>query len=187
MSKSVIKDYNIWSNFTYFISGIYAIIVPFIVRGGIGPVYTGLFILAGILIILDGVISCVYHHHTPSYKSDESQKHREEYKILCDSDRYLAITSATLSVVLLLMRIYAGKLMVILRDPTFYLTILFIIIGFVFYFLARQSENSIETCSSSKCKIHNMDSYDIFHSNWHLFTGISILFGLTTLKHTFEK
>lgn len=184
---SVIKDYNIWSNFTYFISGIYAMVVPFIIKGGISPVYTGLFILSGILIILDGSISCVYHHHTPSYKNNEEQINNQEYKILCDTDMYLAISSAILSFILLALRLYAGKLGIIVRDPNFYLTLLFIIIGLVFYFLARNSENELKTCSSKQCKIHSMDSYDIFHSNWHLFTGISILFGLTTLKHTFEK
>ena len=185
-NQRAIKDYNIWSNFTYFISAIYALIIPFITLN-MSKGYKALFIASGILIALDGSISCIYHQFTPSYKENKDQSKEEEYKILCDLDRYLAIMSAVLSAIIFLMRIYAGKFWVIVKDPTFYIMILFIAIGFVFYFMARKYDDELETCKNKKCIVYHMDSYDILHSNWHLFTGISILFGLTTLKHTFER
>lgn len=65
--KDIIRDYNIWSNFTYLIAGMYSVILgikqPTKIR-------QSLFCIYGILIFIDGVISIIYHMETPAFTGD---------------------------------------------------------------------------------------------------------------------
>lgn len=186
--NKIIKEYNIWSNFTYFLSGIYAISIGSLMKE-IGKVYQAMFILFGLLLIITGSVSCVYHCYTPSYQNDTNQINKKEYEALSETDIYLALTCLIYSLVFFFIRLYAmkEKRKNILIDSTLYITILFGIISIIFFSIARTHDHTaINECKNNECFQENMDAYDIFHSNWHLFTGISAMFGITLLKHTFN-
>lgn len=187
-SNKLIKDYNIWSNFTYIIASIYSIVL-----GSTMPIldtYRAMFIVFGILLFLTGLISMIYHSQTPSYNTDRSKVNTKEYKISLETDISLALVSFFYGLVFFLIRLYVVKSKrVILEDPTLWFTILFGVISLIFYGIASGYENGVHSCNKNdkKCINNNLDAYDIFHSNWHLFTGISILFGITLLRHTFNR
>lgn len=182
----LVKDYNIWSNFIYFIAGIYSIIVGFSCKNNL--IYSKLaFIFFGILLISNGVISTIYHQHTPSYKIDIKQKQSEYYQSYSEADKWVSMTSLIYSIIFFLSRCYIGDIIKILKDPMLYLTILFGIIALIFYTKANKHSEKSEECKNKKtCIRHNLLSYDLFHSNWHIFTGVSILFGITVIKNTYN-
>jgi hypothetical protein len=185
----LINEYNVWSNFIYFIAGIYSILIGISYKN-IGLVFTIGFILFGILLISNGVVSCIYHTHTPSFNGNIKQKENQEYIHFCDIDRYISISSFIYGMLFFLLRLYFSDKKKILSDPSLYLTILFGVIGIVFVIMANSYERDTETCESKqenteKCIYNDLVAYDIFHSNWHIFTGVAIIFGITVIKNTF--
>ena len=191
-TKKIIQNYNCWSNFMYFISGAYACLVPIILKETgvcISKPYVGVFVLFGILLIITGSVSCAYHHHTPSFNGNVEKVKTKEFISLQEMDQYLALTSLIYGILFVLVRIMDKKFMVLVKDPTLYLTILMGIIAIIFYSIAsNHNHEAIHNCKKNDktCIDNNLDAYDIFHSNWHLFTGIGALFGITLLKHTFD-
>lgn len=177
--KDIIRDYNIWSNFTYLIAGMYSVILgikqPTKIR-------QSLFCIYGILIFIDGVISIIYHMETPAFTGDTKKVYEDKYTILSQIDQYMALSTLLFFIAFISWRIR----FVSLKDPMLFFTILFFIISIVFFSLGRHhNEKSIFDCKNDNCIIHNMDSYDIFHSNWHLFTGITFIFSITLLNNSF--
>ena len=191
-TKKIIQNYNCWSNFMYFISGAYACLVPIILLKTdkiISKPYTGVFILFGILLIITGSVSCAYHHHTPSFNANVEKVKTKEFISLQEMDQYLALTSLIYGILFVLVRIMDNKFKPIVSDPMLYLSILMGIIAIIFYSIANNhNHDAIHNCKKNDnlCINNNLDAYDIFHSNWHLFSGIGALFGITLLKHTFD-
>lgn len=198
--------YPIWSNFIYFISAIYAFAVGIFYP--ISKPYKGLFIILGVIIFLAGLFSVLYHIETPSHKHDSTAIHSEEYTRYSDLDVNFAILLCSYMVVLFLFVLITtlykhlyktgvnyyipiigpNKLISypLFKEPSFYLTILFAIIGIVFYVISNDyGYKSIHKCNNDICFTKYTEAYDIFHSNWHLFTGVMTLFFITMIKNSF--
>lgn len=186
-----VNAYNLWSNFMYFIAGIYAILIASLIE--LPKFDRVLFIIVGIFIIINGVISCVYHVHTPSWNNNNEDPHK--YKLTNEIDMAISLTSLAIGTLFFIGRLYhlGYKSKILLKDPVLYLVILFGIISLVFYLIAREKSNKANHICHKEhkdedlkmCIKDNHEEYDIYHGNWHLFTGIFALFGITLLKNTY--
>lgn len=82
----------------------------------------------------------------------------------------------------------------LLTDENFYLCIIFIILSIVFYALATEHLKTIKeyNCFESPEPENEEDyiaacrdeliNYDIYHSNWHIYSTMTILFALQAIK-----
>ena len=182
----VVKDYNIWSNFVYFIAGIYAFLIG-IYDHKVDDFYRFIFSIFGTLIIVNGIVSCIYHTETPSYTNDIDQYENERYQKVGNIDQGISITSLVYALLFFLARFFTTDKTKILKDPMLWFTLMFGAVSIVFFEIAKNHNNTLETCNKEKCINDNMNSYDIFHSNWHIFTGVSMLFGITVIYNTFTN
>ena len=189
--ESAANVYNIWSNFMYFIAGLYAIFVAILCD--FPNADRGLFSIIGIFIIITGIVSIMHHLNTPSWTK---KKKNENHELMSEIDTCFSITLFVVGLVFFLKRLYfiRSNMMPLIKDPVLYLVILFGIMSLVFFIIANEKNEKANTgcysenLSKSKtkeCVKDNHEEYDIYHSNWHLFTGIFALFGITLLKNTF--
>ncbi len=117
----------------------------------------------------------------------------ENYKLWVELDTNFATFLGVVILVIFLIRMffiyknYTFNTFPLWKDSSLYLAILFGIISIIFYVLAHEyNKNAIHNCKNDKCFSQNLDAYDIFHSNWHLFTGFSIFFWIMLIKNTFN-
>jgi predicted membrane channel-forming protein YqfA (hemolysin III family) len=178
--------YPVWSNFIYFIAGLYAMVMV-ICRKDFTPWTRVLFALYGILIILTGSFSVVYHMNTPSWTG--ASEYTETFDKWLEIDQSFALTITIYS---LLFAIYAlvvnGFCARVFLDFNFWFSVLFIVLSTVFYFLGNQSTQNAFDCGDYKvCYRQHIDGYDIFHSNWHIFTSLALIFWITWIVNVFKK
>lgn len=208
ISNDPLKLYPVWSNGLYFVSGIYSIILgifqdffnrkclytselKFSTPNTIKKYFTkynASFIFLGILIISAGLCSIFYHLHTPSWYGFEIPRddYEDEYKKLLVLDMTFAILSIAFATLFLIERgLHSRCFRKILKDPNFYLTFLCITLSLVFYFIAGNHNNSANECATKKCFDKDIDVYDIFHSNWHIFAAFGSIFWINMLKNSF--
>lgn len=74
-----------------------------------------------------------------------------------------------------------------LDSKDFYLSLLFIILSGVFFGLSSEHDHNAQGCDKSACFDTQLDSYDIFHSNWHIFTSIGLIFWTNTMLFTYPS
>lgn len=190
-----LKIYPVWSNFIYFIAGCYAFVISIRsllstknknTRKGI------LFLLYAIIILLAGIFSIVYHVHTPSWTGDPEIIETNEFDIWLKLDQTFAILIVVYSFLFFLFQILLYYIKnkklpkELLFDPNFSLSILFIILSFVFYGIAHKHFDQTSECTIKHCVNINLDSYDIFHSNWHIFTSVALIFWITVINNLYH-
>jgi hypothetical protein len=175
-----LKIYPLWSNFIYFIAGIYAL--------GIG-IYNKniLFVIYGILIILTGIFSIVYHMYTPSWTGNVEIINTNTFETYLKLDQSFALLIVIYSLLFFIYRLYVfNNNRKLLFDFNFLLALLFIIFAFIFYGISHNHFTKTNDCVKQKCINVNLDAYDIFHSNWHIFTSIALIFWINVLFNTYK-
>jgi predicted membrane channel-forming protein YqfA (hemolysin III family) len=189
MNKNALQLYPVWSNFIFAISGIYSIISS-ISKNKAKAVLLSIF---GILLLLTGAFSVVYHINTPSWIGRPVET--EEYKTWMIVDQVFAITTTTFAVLIFLICLgitwFSKKspklfLTFLLYDPNFYFTLLFLSLSITFFSIASDHGESAIDCKKNKCFNKNIDSYDIFHSNWHIMTALTSIFFITMINDYFK-
>lgn len=188
LSENQLKNYTMWSNFIYFIAGIFSALIGITSFRKIGRTDSMIFILFGIIIILTGAFSIHYHYNTPSWNDDPNIIKENRFKDSLNIDKGFSITSIVYAILFLFYRVALKGPNQIIIDPVLWLTLLFSILSIVFYCLSHSSFNhAVKECNKdTQCFNEHIDEYDIFHSNWHIFTSITALFWITLLKHTYD-
>ncbi len=209
ISNDPLKLYPVWSNGLYFVSGIYAIILG-IFQNFFNKkfVYTSefkfssskniqkyfnkhnaAFIFLGLLIIGAGISSIFYHLHTPSWYGFDIPRddYEDEYKKLLALDMTFAIASIVFASFFLVERGFHSRCFFknVFKDPNLYMTILCIALSITFFFIAGNHSHSASECNNKKCFDKDIDVYDIFHSNWHIFAAFGSIFWINLLKNTY--
>lgn len=186
-----LKLYPVWSNFIYFIAALYSIFISF--RYKLKRLDRVLFFIFGVIILLTGAFSIKYHLTTPSWTNNQHITDTERFKKWLTYDQSFAIIVVIYALLFLIYRIvihyYNNNhkgLLPLFYDSNFYLSILFIILSFVFYMIALGHHENATECNHVNCFHTNLDSYDIFHSNWHIFTSIGLIFWISMLKTSYE-
>ena len=209
MNKDEITLYPVWSNFVYFIAGIYALVISLILFTIPSPststktkiLLGSSFLLYACLIFLTGIFSIIYHQNTPSYIGKFNTHKTKEYKKWLNVDCGFALTLLVYSILLVLFEfIVLGQnkdiknfIKFIFCNINFYFTLLFLILSSIFYFIAGNHHTQAHNCIRDKqgqenkdnCFSDNLDAYDILHSNWHIFTSLGLIFWINVLKDVF--
>ncbi len=194
-----LRLYTVWSNFIYFIVGLYSIIIAFLLYCEKKEMKDFLFFsIYGIIIVCTGAFSVYYHHHTPSWTNDPETVQSEKYKHSLSLDVGFAYATIALSFVFLLYRMFCVRtkgisLRKFLEDPNAFFSLMFMILSAVFYFLGgyyfdkatgqcvkKEEEEKLMACFENK-----ISAYDVFHSNWHIFASITGIFWLNLLKNSY--
>lgn len=185
-----LKIYPIWSNFIYFVASIYSLIIAINAYCHI-PRYNMklksiLFTLYSIIIMLTGIMSIVYHVNTPSWTNNPDIVETDKFKMLLKNDQIFAILLATVSLLFLIYRLWVIKrVLPFVLDPSFSLAVLFFVLSGIFYGISDHHFKQTSDCPRQKCVNVNLDAYDIFHSNWHIFTSIGIIFWITLINNSY--
>jgi len=187
-NKTQLQNYAIWSNFIYLVSGTYSIIISYRLQNLIKT--SIVFFLWGLLIMASGITSIFYHINNPSWTDNPKTLDSETYKNLLKADMSLSISSVCIGILFLIYRIrycYCNKrINNILHNSNFWFALLFMVLSAVFFFLSNNSfKDSINCKDQTNCFDENLDDYDVFHSNWHIFSGITSIFWLITLNDTY--
>lgn len=204
--ENQVKLYPVWSNFIYFIAGMYSLFYTFVVfkndkynRKYERIVLFGIF---GIILIFTGIFSIIYHLNTPSWKEDPTYIQESEFKKSLNVDSSFAITTTVWALFMFAYIIFTQytklgmkSLFIHLINPSFGLSILFIILSIIFYSIAHNYYTKSIECGDKNtkkgkdyielCFSQNSDAYDIFHSNWHIFTSIAAIFWIDFLKESY--
>lgn len=181
-----LKIYPVWSNFIYFIAGIYALIIAINAYCNRDRLKMILFLMYAFIIMLTGIMSIVYHTNTPSWTGNPEVIETDKFKTFLHSDQAFAILLAIVSLVFLLYRMYTiHRILRFLFDPSFLLALLFILLSCVFYGISDHHFKQTTDCPKVKCVNVNLDAYDIFHSNWHIFTSIALIFWITLINNSY--
>lgn len=185
-----LKLFTLWSNFIYFIAGGYALIIAsFEYKKGFS-VKLGLFLVYGILLLLTGSFSINYHLHTPSWTGHYHIATTKKFEYNLNLDKGFAIGIMVYSLLIFLYRVfmcYKSSLWFI-YDSNFYFSLLFAILGFIFFGIANKHFEETGECKKRRVCVHtHLDSYDIFHSNWHIFTSISVIFWITMIYNSYKN
>lgn len=190
-----VKLYPVWSNFIYFIAALYAIALALKQIKWLDRI---LFFVFGVLILITGVFSIVYHLHTPSWTNNQNITETKRFKKWLSFDQSFAIVVGVYAILFLLYRIlYTHWYIHSLRNfktfplwlnTNFYLSLLFILLSVIFYLMANAYNHDAVNCAKHNlnCFHNNLDAYDIFHSNWHIFTSILMIFWISLLKNTYK-
>ena len=170
MSDHKLKEYPVWSNYIYFITSAYI--------AGVGARCRKIeFVLYSIIILLSGIFSIVYHKHTPSYTGSRETWDDKNFKIWSCLDQGFAVLVLVVSILFFIWRVYVVRSIVpFLKSHDLWLSILFIILSSVFFVLGDEHHKRALECNKHRCFDLQLDSYDIFHSNWHIFTSIGLIF-----------
>ena len=155
-----------------------------------------IFYIFGILLFCTGIASIVYHLHTPSYKKDSNAINTKEFKTSLKLDQTFASISGIFALIIFIFQLIifhycsTNKKNIIkhpiFRDGNFYLSILFIILSIIFYVIAGGHHSHAIDCDDNNCFSENIDAYDIFHSNWHIFTSLAAIFWITMINNSFS-
>ena len=167
------KTYHIWTNVLYFIAAIYSFIISiqFYVNRK-SHIFLAFFIYS-ILLFLTGIFSIMYHKHMFT---------EEEHWSLID--QVFATLTLVYAIVFFIVTIYLrGRLF----EEIFFLCVMFIILSIVFFALAKVN---LQKMLRHNCFIipkkpvchKELVNYDIYHSNWHIYSAMAILFLLTYIK-----
>ena len=180
MSDHKLKEYPVWSNYVYFVTTAYV--------AGIGIRYRKIeFILYSIIILLSGIFSIVYHKHTPSYTGNRATWDNKHFKLWSILDQVFAALVVVVSIFFFLWRAWVLKsFFPFMYSNDFYLSILFIILSSIFFVLGNEHHKSAKECNKLNCFDIQLDSYDIFHSNWHIFTSIGLIFWTNVLLFSYQ-
>lgn len=194
-----VKLYPVWSNFIYFITAIYAITLSYVSFCLKYKLKFTLFAVYGIILILTGLFSILYHMNTPSWTGNPDTKNTEKYKKYLLLDQGFALTLLIYSLLFLFgilgrriylirhnfLKLFVKTFQDIPRDVNLYLSILFFVLSFIFYGMGTTHVKLTEDCKKDVCVGTNLDSYDIFHSNWHIFTSIALIFWISFLNNIY--
>ena len=197
-----LRLYTLWSNFIYFIVGLYSIIIAFLLYCKEKIIKDFFFFsLYGIIILCTGTFSVLYHLKNPSWTNDPETVHTEKYKHSLSLDVGFAYTTIALSFLFLLYRMYCvyskekslKSLIKFLEDPNAFFSLMFMILSGVFYFLGDyyfdeatgQCVKKTEEEKAMACFEDKISAYDVFHSNWHIFASITGIFWLNMLKNSY--
>lgn len=191
IKETDLKLYPVWSNFIYFITSIYALMLSMSMSSRVDIVKKVLFFVYSIVILLTGTFSIIYHVNTPSWTGSKDVTRTEDFKLWLKLDQSFAIILVIYSLLLLLFRLIVHKfsfyyVLKLVSNPIFVLSVLFIILSVIFYCIAHNHYEEADDCPGKNnmnnlCFHSNLDSYDIFHSNWHIFTSIALIFWISLL------
>lgn len=192
--KNQLQKYAIWSNFIYFVAGLYSFLVSFILSQKRYKYSSIIFLMWGFLIITNGIISIYYHFNNPSWTDKPETLNSNVYKDTMKADMGISISNFIIAIIFLIYRFKVCyctcgtfSKIPILYDSNFLFSILFLALSGVFFFLSDHSfKDSIKCKNAEDCFEENLDRYDVFHSNWHTFSGITSIFWLITLKNSFK-
>lgn len=199
--KDQLRLYPVWSNFIYFVAGLYAICVSYSSKDE-SKLKTALFFVFGVLLTFTGGFSVSYHMNTPSWEDNPETIQNHNFKESLAIDKGFSITLIVYGLLFFFYRLFVtffahnGALWKyqLFHDPNWWFSLLFIILSVVFYFLAEYSFNQatgqcVKKTNEEKmmnCFTDHIDVYDIFHSNWHIFTSLVGLFWITMLKNSYN-
>ena len=200
MNINQVKLYPVWSNFIYFIAGIYSIVVGIYASCNKYKIYDKIimFFLFGLILIATGTASIIYHLNTPSWTGDPETVETDKYKTTLKIDKGFAITSIIAALLLfsyrmtqIFLQTNLWYVLIITLDPTFILAVLFIILSIIFFVIAKDhNHDAINNCkeqnNKENCFSDSIDAYDIFHSNWHIFTSIAAIFWISFINSTYS-
>lgn len=195
MNDDPLKKYPVWSNFVYFFVGLYAWIIA--VSHKKEKLDAFAFIAFGLLIIGAGISSVVYHLKTPSWTGDPETKNDQEYKISMKCDMAFSISTIIYAFLWLFLRIgvyyRANKYNGICNFPMFadsnwWLAVFFVCLAIIFYWVAYDHNHTAnDKCKDDKsCVDKNLDGYDVFHSNWHIFAAVGGFFVVNVLHDSYS-
>ena len=189
-----VKLYPVWSNFIYFVAAVYAFFVAITYKRF--SLNFNLFFIYFVLILCTGIFSIVYHLHTPSWTGKFNTHKTPKFKKWLNVDVGFAVSLLIYSILFLIVKvlIFYQKQQRIpfhqLKNPNFFLSILFIILSVVFFQIAGNHYSEAHSCNNRKnnnhfvdCFSKNLDAYDILHSNWHIFTSLALIFWISWLSH----
>jgi hypothetical protein len=193
-----LKYFPLYSNAIYFIAGSYGILYsPYINTNDYR--YNFAFFMLGLIIIITGIISWEYHKTTPSWFDNPDRVNNPTYKKWLSADIGSAVFSLLYGIFLLTIRIihhqmvHKNVLTQITKDPNLYFSIIFILISaWCFFKASNYDHNANNNCKNDDdkkqelCFDRNIDSYDILHSLWHIFGGVSIIFWFHIIKNSFN-
>lgn len=193
-----LKIYPVWSNVIYFVAAFYAFFIS--LRSFSLKLKFALFLLYAFIILFAGIFSIMYHVNTPSWTGNPDLVYTERFEKWLNLDQAFAILVVVYSALFFVYRIgvyywnigigsLRGKPLCkkvpFLFDPNFALSLLFIVLSVIFYGIAHNHFDKTSDCKKTACVHINLDSYDIFHSNWHIFTSIALIFWLTLLNNSY--
>ena len=192
--ENQLRIYPVWSNFIYYIAGVYSLSIGIYYRKNIER--SLLFTIFGILLLLTGTFSILYHVNTPSWTGNPDSIDDPEFQRWLNVDSAFAVTTSVFAIFMLVVRIFRYHCVFIkskkgiisyplFYEPNFWFAILFIILSIIFYYLAHGYNTQAISCKGGRCFDTYIDSYDIFHSNWHIFTSTAGLFWITFLNHSY--
>lgn len=172
---------NVWTNLIFFITSIYTLSIAPTLKS----YYRYIFLLLGIAILINGLVSVLYHCNTPSYHDhDITIRESEKYIHSCNMDISISMIIFLFSVSIIAIRTRYIGLNKLLGIKTLYLTLLFLALSAVFYGIGLKYDHNSDQCNTRTCFELNLGYYDIFHSIWHIFIGFTLLFGISTLHMT---
>lgn len=183
-----LKLFTLWSNFIYFIAGAYALLISYF-EYKLNKVTSklSLFLVYGLLLILTGSFSISYHLHTPSWTGNYNTVNTKRFEKNLELDKGFAVGIMVYSLLIFLFRIWICKIWFI-YDSNFYFAFLFGLLGFIFFGIANKHFEETGECKKRKLCVHtHLDSYDIFHSNWHIFTSISLIFWISLIYNSYKN
>lgn len=190
-----LKKYPIWSNFLYFLAALYAGIISIstlTIKKYTLNEKSIMFGIFSILLLLTGLFSIIYHIHTPSWTENPEVINTQEFNTWLNVDKAFASTLTAFALFFLALRIYKRRSKLIFYDSNFWFAILFIILSLTFYIIADNHGSNALDCKQKnkqkleKCFNTNIDGYDIFHSNWHIFTSIAAIFWISLLNNSYS-
>lgn len=182
MSES--KVYPVWTNILYFIASCYSLYISRTFKDN--RYYYYAFLIYALLLLLTGIFSIIYHVNTFSFTLS-SHNETDTWSML---DQSFAILTVVYPILLFFLVVYLKKRTHV--DENFFLTIVFIILSIVFYVLSSHSLEELHrhdctmTPRKAKCT-EELYKYDIFHSNWHIFSAMAIIFWLGYIKFLINK
>jgi len=183
-----VRNFSVWSNFMYFIAAIYTFTL--FLKLHKFYLYKYIFLILSILIFLAGIFSILYHVHTPSFTQNRKIIDTEIYDQYLDLDQGFALTVLIFSLFALFIITYCKwpifrtiEIKCFFNNSNLYFAVLFVILSTVFYVLGGAYNKQSLNCKRQKCFERRIDGYDIFHSNWHIFTGMTMIFWNTFLYY----
>lgn len=198
MTEDPLKHYPVWSNFVYFFAGVYSLVVSYLIQPkqrAISNINSAAFFCFGVLIIGAGISSIVYHLRTPSWTGDLGSKNEENYKISAKCDMAFAISAIIYACIFLIVRLavyycdtpFNGIINIpLFNDSNWWISVFFIVMAIIFFGIAHAHDSNTEKCKETNCVDANMDGYDVFHSNWHIFAAVGAFFWINVLTNSYS-
>lgn len=189
-----LKQYPVWSNFVYFFAGAYALIYALVSK--IKLVDKLMFFVFGWVIIGAGIASVIYHKTTPSWTNDFETLHNDTYIKNAKIDTGFALSAIIYAFLFLFYRLYVYyesnpfvvRHIPLIYDSNWWIAIFFITMASIFFCIATNHDHIATTkCKDDNtCFDANIDVYDVFHSNWHIFAAVGAFFWINVLENSFS-